>query len=121
MSASRAVNLERAQEAGAGGVALVMPSGADALVTGRVLGKAGFVTRSYGDIAFACAVLGTQVETLIVTEEALTTEARALLVDCLARQPAWSDVPVIVLAGSRGPSDVLTPQLRAELQASLPR
>jgi signal transduction histidine kinase len=95
----------------AASVALVMPSGADAAVTERILAKAGSATRPYADIAAACAGLGTDVETLIITEEALTQEARALLVDCLARQPAWSDVPVIVLAGRRGPSDVLSPQL----------
>ena len=111
MRASRAVGLEHAPEADAAGVGLVMPSGADAVITGRILGKAGFVTRSYDDIASACAEIGTRVETLIITEEALTPPSRALLVECLARQPAWSDVPVVVLAGSRGPSDVLTPQL----------
>ena len=95
----------------AGGVALVMPSGADAVVTARILGKAGFVTHPFDDIASACASLDTGVETLIITEEAITADARALLVDWLARQPAWSDVPVVVLAGSRGPSDVLTPPL----------
>jgi len=96
---------------GAAAVALVMPSGADAAVTERILARAGFVTHPYDDIASACAVFGTEMDTLIITEEALTAQARALLVDCLARQPAWSDVPVIVLAGSRGPSDVLSPQL----------
>src|SRR5689334_4715074 len=88
-----------------------MPSGSDAAITERILGKAGFVTHAYADIASACAVFGMELETLIITEEALTADARAFLVDCLARQPAWSDVPVVVLAGSRGPSDVLTPQL----------
>ena len=111
MSAPRPVDTERAQGEEAVGVALVMPSGADAAVTQRILGKAGFVTHPYGDIASACAVFGTKLETLIITEEALTADARAVLVDCLARQPAWSDVPVIVLAGRRGPSDVLSPQL----------
>ena len=111
MSASREVGLEHAPEADAAGVALVMPSGADAVITGRILGKAGFVTYPYADIATACADIGTRVETLIITEEALTPRSRTLLVECLARQPAWSDVPVVVLAGSRGPSDVLTPQL----------
>ena len=111
MSASHAVGLEHAPEADAAGVALVMPSGADAVITGRILGKAGFVTRPYDDVASACAEIGTGVETLIITEEALTPRSRAVLVECLARQPAWSDVPVVVLAGSRGPSDVLSPQL----------
>ena len=110
MSAPRAGGSGRTPEPDAG-VALVMPSGADAIVTERILGKAGFATQPYADIASACRTLGAGVETLIITEEALTLEARTLLVDCLMRQPAWSDVPVIVLAGRRGPSDVLSLQL----------
>ena len=113
MSIARAIGGELSPEAQAAGVALVMPSGADAVVTERILGKAGFATRSYPDIASACASLERGVETLIITEEALTAEARAVLVECLARQPAWSDVPVIVLAGSRGPSDVLSSQIES--------
>ena len=100
-----------APEAEAAGVALVMPSGADALVTERILGKAGFATHAYGNIVSACTSLGTGVETLIITEEALTPDARIQLVECLAQQPAWSDVPVIVLAGQRALSDGLSPQL----------
>ena len=102
---------ERAAEAETTGVALVMPSGADAVVTERILGKAGFVTHAYGDITTACASLGTDLETLIIAEEALTTDARSHLVECLARQPPWSDVPVIVLASRRGLSYGLSPQL----------
>ena len=111
MSASRSVEAEREAQGDAAGIALVMPRGTDALITGRILGKAGFATHVYGDIGAACAALGAQMETLIITEEALTKEARAVLVECLARQPAWSDVPVVVLSGSRGPSDALSPQL----------
>ena len=111
MNGPSAADAPRVSVGSAPGVALVMPSGADAVVTERILAKAGFVTQPYGDIAAACAVFGPQLETLIITEEALTADARAVLMDCLARQPAWSDVPVIVLAGRRGPSDVLSPQL----------
>ena len=111
MSGPRVAGAPRARAEEAASVALVMPSGADAAITARILATAGFVSQPYGDIASACAVFGTQMETLIITEEALTADARAVLLDCLARQPAWSDVPVIVLAGRRGPSDVLSPQL----------
>ena len=113
MSMVGAVGGERSPEAQAAGVALVMPTGSDAVVTERILGQAGFVTRSFDDIASACVAIATGVETLVIAEEALTTEARSLLVECLARQPTWSDVPVIVLAGTRGPSDVLSPRLEA--------
>jgi len=92
-------------------VALLMPSGADALVTRRILGKAGFTTRACADIADACDALDADITTLIIAEEALSAPAREVLLATLARQPTWSDVPVIVLAGQRGPGDTLSPQL----------
>lgn len=92
-------------------VAVLMPSGADASVTRRILAKAGFVTRPCANISDACRALAGDVTTLIVAEEALSAPARALLLETLAQQPAWSDIPVIVLAGQRGPGDTLSPHL----------
>lgn len=38
---------------------------------------------------------------IVVTEESLINAADAIL-DCLSKQPAWSDLPVIVLSSNRG-------------------
>jgi len=88
-----------------------MPSGADARVTERILTGAGFGARAYPDMASAVNALGDRIDALLVAEEALAEEARALLLHALAHQPPWSDLPVIILAGSRGPGDALSPQL----------
>ena len=88
-----------------------MPSGGDAAVTQRILGQAGFVSFAAADMPSATSALTDNVTTLVVAEEALSPAARALLLERLADQPAWSDVPVIVLAGRRAPGDTLSPQL----------
>jgi len=102
---------QRAATAGTGCVVLLMPSGADARVTERILTGAGFGARAYPDMASAVNALGDRIDALLVAEEALAEEARALLLHALAHQPPWSDLPVIILAGSRGPGDALSPQL----------
>jgi signal transduction histidine kinase len=94
-----------------GGIVLLMPSGADASVTQRILANAGFRSRAADDISSACASLTSEVTTLIIAEEALSASERARLLDALAAQATWSDIPVIVLAGQRGPGDTLSPQL----------
>jgi signal transduction histidine kinase len=94
-----------------------MPSGADAPVTQRILGKAGFVSHICPDMQSASAALTSDATTLLVTEEALTDSARGILLETLSGQPAWSDLPVVVLAGRRGPGDTLSRQLE-ELTAA---
>jgi signal transduction histidine kinase len=106
------LRVEQHVEAAASGcVVLLMPSGADARVTERILAGAGFAARACPDMTSAVDALGDRIDAFIVAEEALVEDARARLLDALAEQPAWSDLPVIILAGSRGPGDVLTPQL----------
>jgi signal transduction histidine kinase len=94
-----------------GRVALLTPTGADAVVAQRVLVKAGFETEQCADIADAADALSGEVIALVVAEEALNAPARARLFEALQQQPAWSDVPVIVLAGQRGPGETLGPEL----------
>jgi signal transduction histidine kinase len=94
-----------------GRVAVLTPTGADASVAQRVLAKAGFETEHCTDIEDATDAISGEVVALVVAEEALNAPARAQLLDALQRQPAWSDVPVIVLAGQRGPGETLWPEL----------
>jgi PAS domain S-box-containing protein len=49
---------------------------------------------------------------LLLAEEALKTEARNKLLDCLDRQSPWSDLPIVVLTGEDELSGALTPTLR---------
>ena len=92
-------------------VALLTPTGADGEVTQRVLAKAGFDGYLCAHITAAANAIADDVVALVVAEEALNAPARARLGEALQQQPQWSDVPVIVLAGQRGPGEMLSPEL----------
>jgi signal transduction histidine kinase len=92
-------------------VALWTPTGADGTVTQRVLARAGFDGYLCADITAAAEAIAGEIVGIVVAEEALNAPARARLVDALRHQPQWSDVPVIVLASQRGPSEGLSPEL----------
>ena len=92
-------------------VALLTPTGADGTVTQRVLGKAGFEANLCHDMTAAADAIAGDIVAIVVAEEALNAPARARLFDALRRQPQWSDVPIIVLMGQRGPGETLTPEL----------
>ena len=105
MGADEATPSDRAR------VALLTPTGADASVTQRVLAKAGFEGQPCTVMADAVQAISGEIVALVVAEEALSPPARARLFDALQQQPPWSDVPVIVLAGQRGPGETLGPEL----------
>lgn len=88
-----------------GPVLVLAPTGRDAAEIGRVLAGMGVPSRAPGNLAALCEALrpdgGAAVAAIVVAEEALAAGAEALAA-CLARQPPWSDLPVVVLtAGGR--------------------
>jgi signal transduction histidine kinase/CheY-like chemotaxis protein len=88
-----------------GPVLVLAPIGRDAAEIGRILAGMDVPTKAPGGLATLCEDLlpdgGATVAALLVAEEALAGGADAL-VACLARQPPWSDLPVVVLtAGGR--------------------
>ena len=88
------------------GPALVLaPTGRDAAEIGRILGAMGVPSRAPESLAALCGELqpdgGTAASALVIAEEPLAGGAEALAA-CLARQPPWSDLPVMVpTAGGR--------------------
>jgi PAS domain S-box-containing protein len=90
-------------------VVVLAPTGRDAAVMERVLGGTGFAVRACPDMRALCVAIGAGAGAVIVAEEALAPHARAQLLDTLDAQPAWSDVPVVVLTGE------------GELSGTLPR
>ncbi len=92
-----------------GPILILAPIGRDATEIGRILGGMGVPSRAPGNLAALCAEMrsdgGAAVAGLLIAEEALAGGVEAL-VACLARQPPWSDLPVVVLTASgrrRGP------------------
>jgi signal transduction histidine kinase len=92
-------------------VALLTPTGADGAVTQRVLASAGFDAYLCSDIAAATEAITGDIVAIVIAEEALNARARARLLEVLREQPQWSDLPVIVLAGQRGPGETLNAEL----------
>jgi PAS domain S-box-containing protein len=86
----------------AGVVLIVAPTGKDASLAEDVLGKAGIRTRTFTGLAQTTDLIADDTGALVVAEEALVAGEVAALRGVLERQPAWSDIPVIILTSSAG-------------------
>jgi signal transduction histidine kinase len=74
----------------------VAPGGRDAEVIRLVLGEIGLFTHVCADLLDVCQTLEQDVMALVLTEDALASGMDELTA-CLAAQPSWSDLPVILL------------------------
>jgi signal transduction histidine kinase len=84
--------------AGAGRSLVLAPRGRDAAVIAQVLDRGGLGCAVCDTMAALLDELDDAVESLLVTEEALSCPALPLLLQWINDQPPWSDLPVIVLA-----------------------
>ena len=80
-------------------VLILAPIGRDAALSCAMLREAGFDAQVCGTMEHLAEAVSDEAGALLVAEEALTPDALKLLVDTLDHQPAWSDIPLIVLAG----------------------
>jgi signal transduction histidine kinase/CheY-like chemotaxis protein len=80
-------------------VYIVAPVGRDAELMCTHLEAAGLVCEARDNVVDVCPNLIEGTGALIVTEEALSPSVTPELARNLDRQPPWSDVPVIILAG----------------------
>ena len=80
-------------------VLVVAPVGRDAELMCAHLEAAGEVCAVCEDVDDACHELDRGAGALVFTEEALTPDASPRLAQTLDRQPAWSDLPMIILTG----------------------
>ena len=98
---------------GAGVVHIVAPFGRDAESIAAVLHSAGLATAIAPTLAALGDALDARAGAVLVTEEAVASGTDAL-VEALAQQPAWSDLPFILLrsprAHRRSPADGLLPR-----------
>jgi PAS domain S-box-containing protein len=82
-------------------ILILAPIGRDAAITARFLHEASLAAVICGDMEVLCACLPTA-GVVFLTGEALTPEAAACLFDTLKVQPAWSDIPLVVLTSGGG-------------------
>jgi C4-dicarboxylate-specific signal transduction histidine kinase len=97
-------------------VLILAPRGRDAAIASDLLTRNEIRTHVCADLPELVRELDAAAGVVMVTEEALATCGTTMLTDWIARQPAWSDVPFVVLAnGSRAPRTVLASSRLAEL------
>ncbi|HZR07520.1 MAG TPA: hybrid sensor histidine kinase/response regulator [Myxococcales bacterium] len=80
-------------------ILILAPLGRDGALAEQALRAGGFSARACGSIDELCAELGNDVGAAVLTEEALSPGAILRLEEVLSRQPAWSDLPLIVFGG----------------------
>lgn len=86
---------------------MLTPTGRDAEITTRILRSSGMLAHAAESVDELCRGIERGAAAVIVAEEALGPAGAPQLRGVLARQPAWSDLPVIVFTqragGGRGP------------------
>lgn len=87
-------------------IAILAPTGRDAELASAALRNAKLTAEPVPDIDALCRAIGEGCGAVLVTEEALTAPAMKMLRAELERQPAWSDVPLLVFTSR--PSAELT-------------
>lgn len=95
-------------------ILIVSPSGRDAAQAGGILDSVALNTERCVDVAHLCDAFSRGVGAAIVAEEALNPGATRRLGASLASQPAWSDIPIVVVAGAKsvaGDGGLLAPHL----------
>jgi len=82
-------------------VAILAPLGRDAAMAATVVETAGIPTVPCDSIATMCDSLAADIGALLIAQEALAPSELRRLTTALREQPAWSDVPVVVLTAAR--------------------
>lgn len=80
-------------------VLILAPTGRDATLAVRSLAESGIPTEICADLDLLCSKLGGNAGAALIASEALTPKSISSLLETLARQPPWSDLPLIILTG----------------------
>jgi signal transduction histidine kinase len=87
-------------------ILLLAPTGKDARLSQAFLAQAGLACTVCSGIAAMCTGLEEGAGSLVITEETLTDVGMRQLQAALARQPAWSDLPIVVLTNGSANSNI---------------
>ena len=80
-------------------VLVLAPTRTDAALCATILGEAGFPHCICADLATLVEAIGQGVAVVLLTDESLGRDDPRGLVAMLERQPAWSDLPILLLCG----------------------
>ena len=78
-------------------VAVLAPTGRDGPLAVQILAKWGVRATAHRTMVALCDTIRQGAGAVVVAEEALVRHDRALLETTLAEQPAWSDIPLVVI------------------------
>src|SRR4029079_14104398 len=78
-------------------VLILAPTGKDGLVAVSILERAEIVAQACVDLEALCARLDNGAGALVIAQEALLPAASGCLVERMAKQPPWSDIPLVLL------------------------
>jgi PAS domain-containing protein len=78
-------------------ILILAPTGNDSTITANFLTKANLATHICRDVAQLCAEIGQGCGPILLAEEALGQSSNSILVQALASQPSWSDIPIILI------------------------
>jgi signal transduction histidine kinase/ActR/RegA family two-component response regulator len=97
------------QQTGYGAVCVVTPNRADAQLALALLAQHDITAQAYPDLRALAKAFAAGIGCAVVVEEALTRTEVPLFADLLAHQPAWQDVPLVILAHHAGRmNDIVT-------------
>ncbi len=91
---------------------VLAPTGRDAAVTCAVLAEEGFTTAACPDVDALSREIDAGAGAAVIAEEALADAAGERLAKALARQPPWSDLPILLFAAA-GASEAAGRQMLA--------
>jgi len=80
-----------------GRVLILAPTSNDAAITADFLKRSSMVAEICRDIPELCQKMEAGCGSLLLAEETLAGAAMVQLVEALSRQPAWSDLPIIII------------------------
>ncbi len=89
-------------------VLVLAPLGADAVNIRHVLRHAGIETEIFPDLARLTTACAEDCGALLLTEEAVVPGRQGALVDRISRQPAWSDLPIVLITSGGRIDDAST-------------
>src|SRR5438105_6894738 len=78
-------------------VLLLAPTARDAALSRSILDEAGLACTVCEDLRTLCRELEAGAGAMVLPERALDESEAAELVEALERQPAWSDLPILML------------------------
>ena len=81
-------------------VLILAPTGRDAALACDMLGKTGFLCTPCADVPELGRELQQGAGAVLIAEEAVASGGGALLAQAIARQPRWSDLPILLLTRS---------------------